>query len=330
MDINGCSVTQIQCHCFLEETSLLGDELTASCTPKCCCSFRALPFWGSHLPRPLVTRGGDGFCQPALLAYACWILSQNGRIQEKWYEMRWDKFIIHAFVQLYIYIYINIYDYIVANHRIICSMYSNHKDQFITTLWTCLYSFLSSGLEVAAEFGWSKWPRCCGHLGSGATEDPGIFGNVGSAEFLQPFLGSFEFYPGQSKFPGSMKLRIDRGTSAYSLWVAGSIPGPSEVCNGRRIDLQADLSWPSGNRSASANKKSRALTQNSIFETTYQHPNHIFTSGHPFDPILDSGLEVPVDIILFNVINPTNHPQVHVYGCYVSHGSCLWHWVCHI
>ena len=68
------------------------------------------------------------------------------------------------------------------------------------------------------------------------------FGNVGSAEFLQPFLGSFEFYPGQSKFPGSMKLRIDRGTSAYSLWVAGSIPGPSEVCNGRRIDLQADLS----------------------------------------------------------------------------------------
>jgi hypothetical protein len=275
MDINGCSVTQIQCHCFLEETSLLGDELTASCTPKCCCSFRALPFWGSHLPRPLVTRGGDGFCQPALLAYACWILSQNGRIQEKWDEMS-SSFML-SFNYIYIF-YINIYDYIVANHRIICSMYSNHKDQFITTLWTCLYSFLSSGLEVAAEFGWSKWPRCCGHLGSGATEDPGIFGNVGSAEFLQPFLGSFEFYPWQSKFPGSMKLRIDRGSSAYSLWVSGSIPGPSEVCNGRRIDLQADLS-SAGNRSASANNRSSPDTEQHLrnYLSTSKSHFHIWT-----------------------------------------------------
>lgn len=194
-------------------------------------------------------------------------------------KMRWDEFIIHAFVQLYIYIfYINIYDYIVANHRIICSMYSNHKDQFITTLWTCLYSFLSSGLEVAAEFGWSKWPRCCGHLGSGATEDPGIFGNVGSAEFLQPFLGSFEFYPWQSKFPGSMKLRIDRGSSAYSLWVSGSIPGPSEVCNGRRIDLQADLS-SAGNRSASANNRSSPDTEQHLrnYLSTSKSHFHIWT-----------------------------------------------------
>ena len=189
---------------------------------------------------------------------------------------------------------------------------------FVRT-WSCCRIWLVKMTQML-------WP-----FGFGCHGGSWNFGNVGSAEFLQPFLGSFEFYPGQSKFPGSMKLRIDRGTSAcvftlgcrkhpWSLW---GLQWQKNRPSGWPV-------WPSGNRSASANKKSRALTQNSIFETTYQHPNHIFTSGHPFDPILDSGLEVPVDIILFNVINPTNHPQVHVYGCYVSHGSCLWHWVCHI
>ena len=67
-----------------------------------------------------------------------------------------------------------------------------------------------------------------------------------------------------------------------------SLVSPSEVCNGRRIDLQADLSDLQGIGVPALTKKSRALTQNSIFETTYQHyqhPNHIFTSGHPFDII---------------------------------------------
>ena len=223
----------------------LGDELTASCTPKCCCSFRALPFWGSHLPRPLVTRGGDGFCQPALLAYACWILSQNGRTQEKWDEMRWDemRWVHHSCFcsTIYIIYYINIYDYIVANHRIICSMYSNHKDQFITTLWTCLYSFLSSGLEVAAEFGWSKWPRCCGHLGSGATEDPGILATWDLQNFCSHFLDLNWILPWTVKIPWFDE--VENWPRFLGVFTVGFRKHPwSEVCNGRRIDLQADLS----------------------------------------------------------------------------------------
>ena len=201
MDINGCSVTQIQCHCFLEETSLLNSwEMS----------------WPPLVP-PSVAVHSEPFHFEALISQDlsspeeetdsanqhCWLMHVGyclRMVELRKNEMRWVHHSCFCST-IYIIYYINIYDYIVANHRIICSMYSNHKDQFITTLWTCLYSFLSSGLEVAAEFGWSKWPRCCGHLGSGATEDPGILATWDLQNFCSHFLDLNWILPWTVKIP---------------------------------------------------------------------------------------------------------------------------------
>ena len=142
-----------------------------------------------------------------------------------------------------------LYDYIVANHRIMCSV-ANHKD---------LHFFPLAGLEVAAGFGRPKWPSC--RLGSGATEDPGIYSTWESAKISALKIHFLDFLDLLKSADNHFLKRSRLHWPFLCVFTQGfqeaSLVSPSQVCNGRRIDLQAG----------------RALTQN-MFETTYQHPKH--------------------------------------------------------